>query len=117
MGVVPTFKPQQPHVIAPFARVAQPIFLEDASRLPEEPRPRAVSRFGLSSSWIRPTKSLIRSSVASEVSQNGYLSCGGRHAARPGCESGVAVRMANIVGEAALAGSVGRVPGAGVPPA
>ena len=53
MGIVAPFKPQQPHVIAPFARVAQPIFFEDAPRLPEEPRPRAVAQHRRSSSCRR----------------------------------------------------------------
>ena len=59
-----------------------------------KPRPRAVSRFGLSSSWMRPTKSLMRASVESVVSQNGYLSCGGRHAAMPGCASATDANIA-----------------------
>jgi hypothetical protein len=42
--------------------------------------PRAVSRWGFASSGMREIRSPTRSLSGSDVSQNGYLSCGGWHA-------------------------------------
>jgi hypothetical protein len=43
-------------------------------------QPRAVSRCGLASSGMRAIRSPSRSGSERLLSQNGYLSCGGRHA-------------------------------------